>query len=163
MVCAEQTVAMTKALQRCAVCSGMSLGVLCKAVQELHECLTSVIQNGNLVDLRILNMAEKDPVAPAPPQRTPSLMPRVEPLVSVTTPSELSTSELEEAAPLEELTLVPRWRPLPPPGFPSHGHMSLTPPTGTDELAHEHTPRSPTGFCLLGVHTEDHLTFSSDG
>ena len=114
---AEEKVALAKALQRCAVCSRMPPGVLCRAVQECHECLASMTHIGNLVDLEILDVAEKDPVAPASKGRSLLLMPRVEPLVGVTTPSELSASEPEEATMLEELTLVPRWRPLPSPGF----------------------------------------------
>ena len=60
--------------------------------------------------------------------KAPSLMSRAEPLVGVTAPSEPSTLEPGEATPPEELTLVPRWRPLPPLAFPSHGLMHLTHP-----------------------------------
>ena len=117
MVWAEETEALAKALQRCAVHSGMPLGVPCTAVQELCGCLTSMIQSGNMVDLEMLDVAEKDPVAPASEGGAPSPMPRAEPPVSVTTPGELIALEPEEAAPWKELTLVPRQRPPPPPGF----------------------------------------------
>ena len=100
-----------------AIHSGMPLGMLCRAVQELHRCLTSMIKIGNLLDHEMLDVAEKDPMAPASKGRALSLMPRAEPLVSVTTLSEPSASEPEEAAPPEELTLVPTQRPLPSPGF----------------------------------------------
>ena len=76
-----------------------------------------MIQSGNLVDLEMLEVAEKDQVPAASTQRAPSAMPRVEPPVGVTTPSEPSTLEPGEATPPEELTLVPRQRPQPPPGF----------------------------------------------
>ena len=48
-------------------------------------------------------------------------MPRMEPLVGVTTPSELTASEPEKAEPVEEHALVPRQRALEPLAFPSHG------------------------------------------
>ena len=38
----------------------MPPGVLCRVVQELCECLTSVIQSGDLLDLEMLGVAEKD-------------------------------------------------------------------------------------------------------
>ena len=116
VVQAKETVVLTKTLQRCTAHSGMPLGVLCGAVQELHECLTSMIQSGDLIDLEMLDVA-KDPVAPSSKGRAPSLMPGAEQPFGVNTPSELSASEPEEAAPQEELTLLPRWRPLPTPGF----------------------------------------------
>ena len=117
VVRAEETVALGKALQRCDVHSGVPMKVLCRAVLELHECLASIIQSGNLLDLEMLDVAEKDPLAPASEGRAPSPMPRAEPLVGAIVPSELSASEPGEATPPEELTLVPRWRPLPLPGF----------------------------------------------
>ena len=56
-------------------------------------------------------------MAPTSKERVLLPMPRVEPPFGVTTPSEPSTSEPEEATPPEELILVPRWRPPAPPGF----------------------------------------------
>ena len=119
VVWAEETVALAKALKRCAVHSGMPPGVLWRVVQELCECLTSVIQSGNLVDLEMLDMAEKDPMAPTSEVRALLPMPRKEPLVSVTSPSEPSTLEPEDTTPPEECALVPRWRPLLPLASPS--------------------------------------------
>ena len=46
------------------------------------------------------------------------MTPRAEPLVSVPDPSELTASEPEEAAPPEEIALVPRQRLLTSSGFP---------------------------------------------
>ena len=62
MVQTEETVMLVKALQRCADHFGMPLGMLLGAVEELHECLPSVIQSGDLVDFKILDVVEKDPV-----------------------------------------------------------------------------------------------------
>ena len=92
-------------------------GMLCRAVQELCRCLTSVIESGDLVNLRMLDMAENDPMALTSKGRAPSQMPRVVPPFSVPAPSELTASEPGEVAPPEELALVPRWRPLALPGF----------------------------------------------
>ena len=114
---AKETVALAKALQRCAVHSRMPPGVIHRAMWELHVCLTYVIQSGNLLDLEMLGVAEKDPMAPAPEGRALLLMLRVEPLVSVTTPSEPSASKPEETTPPEEVALMPRQKPLPAPGF----------------------------------------------
>ena len=52
------------ALQKCAVFSRMLPEILCRAVQELPRCPTSVIESGNLVDLKMLDVAKKDPMAP---------------------------------------------------------------------------------------------------
>ena len=76
-----------------------------------------MIQGGDMVDLEMLDVAMKDPVAPTFEGRAPSVMPRLEPPVGVTTPGKPITLEPEEATPPEEPTLVPRWRPSPPPGF----------------------------------------------
>ena len=143
VVWAEETVVLAKALQRCAVCSGMPLGMLCGAVQELHQSITSMIQIGNLPDLEILDVAEKDHVAPTFEGRAPLLMPRVYPPVSVTTPSELSALEPEQAAPPEELTLVPRQRPPPPPGFSLPWQMHLTHPHQSRQTGPCKYPREP--------------------
>ena len=59
--------------------------MLYRAVQELCECLTSVIASGDLGNLKMLDVAERDPMAPTARGRTPSPMPRVEPAVGVTT------------------------------------------------------------------------------
>ena len=110
-------VALAMALQRSTVHSGMLLGMLYRAVQELCRCLVSVIRSGDLVNLEMLDVAKRDPVAPTSKGRALSLMPMVEPPVGGTTPSELTASEPEEATPPEELAQVPRPRPLAPHGF----------------------------------------------
>ena len=75
VVQAEETVALAKALQRSTVHSGMPLRVLCGAVQELQECLTYVIQSGDLFNLEMLDVAEKDPMTLTPEGR--ALSPRM--------------------------------------------------------------------------------------
>ena len=94
----KEMVALAMALKRCAIHPRMSPGMLCGVVQELCRCLTSVVQSGDLVNLKMLDVAENNPVASASEGRAPSPIPRVEPLVGVTAPSELSTLEPEEAA-----------------------------------------------------------------
>ena len=69
-------------LQRCVIHSRMQLGILCGAVQELCRCLTSLIESGDLVNLEMLDVARRDPMAPTSKGRAPSLTPSVEPLVS---------------------------------------------------------------------------------
>ena len=75
---AEETVALANAVQRCIVHSGMPPGVLCRVVQELHECLTSMVQSGNMLHLEMLDVAEKESVAPASEGRAPLPISRVE-------------------------------------------------------------------------------------
>ena len=61
---------------------GMPPGELCRAMQELHECLAPVVEGGDEFDLQMLNMAERKPETPTSAERALSL-----------------TSKLEEAAP----------------------------------------------------------------
>ena len=156
---AEETVALAKALQRHCPFLDATMGVLwCSAetpwVSHLHDSEWQYAWPWNV------GCRWEGPHGPHSEGTTPLPMPRVEPPVSVTTPSEPSISEPEEATLPEELTLVPRQRPPPPLAFPSHGLMSLIPPTRTSELAPGHTPGSSTGFCLLGLHIGNYLTFS---
>ena len=67
MVQAEETVPLGKALQRCTVHSRIPLGVLCGAVQELHECLTPIVERGDQFDLHMLgpqrpHLGREDPI-----------------------------------------------------------------------------------------------------
>ena len=98
VVLAEETVALAKTIQRCAVCFGMPLGVIFRTVQELHEGLAPIVQSSDLLDLGMLDVAEKDPVVPASEGRSSSLIPWVEPPIGLTAPSELCASEPEGAA-----------------------------------------------------------------
>ena len=98
VVWVEKTVALAKALQRCTVHSRMPLGVLLRAVQELHKCLAPMVENGDQFDLKMLDIGERDPESPTSAERALSVTP-----------------EREEATSSEELALVPRWgTPLPP-------------------------------------------------
>ena len=136
---------------------GCLQGVLCGAVQELHECLASMIQSSNLLDLEMLDVAEKDPVAPTSEGRAPCQCPGG-PTGQCNCPSQLNESEQHcpRNSPLCQDRDCQPWL-LPPVGR----WVSLT-LTGAGRLAHEHTPGSPTGFCLLWVHKGDYIIFSSD-
>ena len=59
------------ALQRNAIWSKMPPGVLCWVVQELHSCLAPLLEEVNLLDLEMMDMAKKDPVAPPVPMEGP--------------------------------------------------------------------------------------------
>ena len=73
----EEMVALAMALQRCAICSGLPPGMLCRAVQELCWCLTPVIESGNLIDFEMLDVARRDPMASTSAGSTPLPTPRV--------------------------------------------------------------------------------------
>ena len=152
------------ALQRCAVHSGTPLGMLCRAVQELHRCLTSVIESGDLINLKDVRCGLKDPMAPASKGRAPLLTPRVEPPVSVPTPSKPDCIRARRGCTTRGTHPCAKMKTTGTPWLFSFvdGWVWLT-ATRAGRLAHEHTPGNPTGFCLLGVPTGDHITFSSDG
>ena len=69
------------------------------------------------MEMEILEGARKDPMAPTSLERVPSPMPRVEEPTTAPAPNPLPASKPEGAAFPEELALVPRKWPLPPPGF----------------------------------------------
>ena len=95
------------ALQSCTVQSGMPPGVLCGVVQELHQCLVPLIEEGCLLKLDMLDVVEKDPMAPtpAPAPSAPTADPEGED--AILTPEEACPSVPEEAACSEgEPTLV---------------------------------------------------------
>ena len=164
MVWAEETIALAKALQSCAICCRIPLGVLCGAMQEHHEYLASIIQSGNFLDLGMLNVAEKDSVAPASEDRAPSSIPRAEQPISITASSMPSTSEPGEATQPEEFTLVPRQRPLPSPGFSHFWANDSDQPPLEQAFWPMHMPwGAQLDFVSFGVHMGDSLTLSSDG
>ena len=85
----------------------MPLGVLCGVVQELHQCLAPLIEEGCLLKLEMLDVVEKDPVAPSPASAPSSPAPDLEEEQVIWTPEESCALKPEEAACLEgELTLV---------------------------------------------------------
>ena len=113
------------ALQTCPIHSGMPPGMLCRAVHELCSCLTPLLEQGDLLNLDMLDVVMKDFMTPAPEESASS----PEGPVSVSAPSELTTSQPEEAALPEELALVPRRRlPLPPWFTLSWANESGSPP-----------------------------------
>ena len=124
MVRVEEIVTLALALQRCAVHSGTPLGVLCRAEQELCGCLTPVDESGNHLELKTLDMARKDPVAPTSTERALSPRSRAEEPISVPALSDPPTLEPEEAAQPEELVLVPKRRPPASLALPFCGQMS---------------------------------------
>ena len=113
------------ALQSCAVWSGMPLGVLCGAVQELHQCLAPILEADSLLNLERLDIAEKDPVAPAsaPTSPTPSLE-EEEQIIQI--PEVSCALEPEEAAHLEGgLDIWSRYPAIPPRFVHSQANLPL--------------------------------------
>ena len=74
-----------------------ALGVLCGAVQELHQCLSPLLEGDGLLNLETMDVAKKDPVAPASVPTSPTPDPEEEEQVT----KEPCTSEPEEATHLE--------------------------------------------------------------
>ena len=156
--------ALIMALQRSTIYSIMAPGVLCRTVQELHRCLTPLLEKGDLLDLEMLDMVKKDPLTPAPAERASSLIPRAEGLIGIAAPNELPALEPKEAAPSEELALVQRRRLLGPPGFILSWADESAHPSRGSRLASVHTPGNTLGSLLgpylLGVPVGDHLSLS---
>ena len=78
--------------------SGMPPWVLCGAVQELCQCLAPLIEEDGLLDLEMLDVSEKDPMAstPASAPSSPTPDPEGEEQV-VQIPKESCASEPAEA------------------------------------------------------------------
>ena len=88
-------------------------------VQELHQCLAPLIEEDGLLNLEMLDVSEKDPVAPAPASAPsfPTPDPEEEEQV-IQISKESCTSEPEEAAHSEGgLSLIWGRYPAIPPGF----------------------------------------------
>ena len=86
-------------LQSCAEWSRIPPGVLCGVVQELCQCLVPFIEDDGLLNLKILDVAEKDPMAPGPASAPVSTTPDPEDEEQgMQRPKESCTSEPEEAA-----------------------------------------------------------------
>ena len=108
---------LAQALQPCTIQSRMPQGLLCRAVQELHRCLTPLLEKGDLLNNTMLDVVEKDTVTPpVPAERVSSLEkksePREEELTNLPDPNEQQDSEPEGAAHSGELALVQRRLPL---------------------------------------------------
>ena len=127
-------------------------GVICRAVQKLHRCLTLLVQQYNLLDLEMLDMARKDPMAsPVPTVLASSLGPRVEEPIGIPNPDKPPALEPKKAVHSEELTLMQRRRPLVPPGFTlSWAYESSTPPLEDADW-------------LVSLPLGDHLDLTSSG
>ena len=96
----------------------MPLGVLCRAGQELCRCLTFLVEQGVLLDLKMMDMARKDPMAPpVPTEGASSSKPRVEEPISLPASDKLPPLEPKEGAHSDKLALVQRRRPPAPHGF----------------------------------------------
>ena len=77
------------------------------------------------MEMEIWVGVRKNPMATTPSKRALSLIPRVEEPTSATALNPPPTSELEGAVSPEDLALVPRRWPLPPPGFLPWAQMTL--------------------------------------
>ena len=89
--------------------------VLCGAVQDLCQCLAPILEGGGLLNLEMLDIAEKDPPAAS---ASPTQKPKEEEQITLQVPKELCTSEPEEAAhSAGGLDLVQGGFPSVPPGF----------------------------------------------
>ena len=101
----------------------MPLGVLCGVVQKLHQCLALFLEGDSLLNLKMLDVARKDPVAPAPASAPASSTPepKEEEHITIWVPEEPRHSEPEEAAHLAgRLDLVWGRFPSIPPGSVTH-------------------------------------------
>ena len=56
----DKTVALLWTLWLCAILSGIPLGILCGAVQDLHRCLIPLIERDNLLDVSMLEAVEEE-------------------------------------------------------------------------------------------------------
>ena len=130
---------LAQALQQCTIQSAMPPGMLYGAVQEFHRCLAPLLKKGEMLDLTMLDVAEKDPVTlSVPTERTLSLEkksePREEEPINLPASNGLQASEPEEAAPSGELALMWRRLPLAPPGFTGSWQMRLAHPLEEADL-----------------------------
>ena len=111
-------------LQSCAVRSGTPTRVLCRAVQEICQCLALLLEGDSLLSLEMLDVAEEDPVvitalagAPMPdrgpsPEGVPLQMAGVEELAHSASPDSPSVPKPEGMVPPQDVALVPsRWPP----------------------------------------------------
>ena len=86
---------------------GIPPEVLCGVVQELSQCLAPLLEEGCLLKFEILDVVEKDPIAPTHAATPSCPTPDPEEEKDILTLEESCTSEPEEAAFLEgELTFI---------------------------------------------------------
>ena len=137
----------------------MPPGMLCGAVQELHRCLAPL---GNLLDITILDVMEKDPLTPSiPTERVSSLELKPEPPeeepISLLVPNIQEAVEPEGAACPGELALMQRSLPLAPPEFTRSWADKSDPPPRGCSLTGQYNPQGPAGPKLLGIHVGNSL------
>ena len=132
-------------------------GMLFGAVQELHRCLASLLKKGNLLDITMLDVAEKDPVTPSVPKKKG-------PHHGSRNQNPGKKSQLPYLLPtyrkLQSQKELPTQKNYPscrgdchqhPLDSPVHGQMSLAhPPTGSG-LTGQYTPGGLARPKLLGV------------
>ena len=80
-----------------------------------------MIESSNKVDLKIVDVARRDPTSPTSTERALLPTPRAVQPLSIPTPRNPPTFEPEEAVQPKELELVPRRRPPPPQVYPFIG------------------------------------------
>ena len=103
--------------------------MLSEAVQEFCRCLTPLVEHGDLLDLKMLDVPKKNSVAPfVPTEGASSSEPRAEEPISLHAPNKPPTLKCKEAAHSEELTLCGDEDHLHPLGLPFNGWTSLTHP-----------------------------------
>ena len=142
----EETVALAMVLQSCTVQSGMPQGVLCGVVQELCQCLAPLIEDDGLLNMKMLDVAEKDPVTPAPASAPSSPTPGPEEEEQIQIPEESHTLEPEEVAHSEGgLDLTWGRHPIRPPGF-AHSQLNQT----HRGLVKGVLPRAQLDLCSMG-------------
>ena len=114
-----EILALAIVLHRCAICAEASQNMFCGAVQEFHDCIAPVVEQCSLfnMEMEILEKARKGLGAPSSLKKALSPMPGTEETTSAPAPIPPPTSEMEEAKSTEELALVPRRWPSPPPRF----------------------------------------------
>ena len=114
------------------------------------------IEEDSLLNLEMLDVAEKDPVAPTPASAPSSPTPDPEKQV-IQIPEESCTSEPEEAAHLEGgLDLIWARYPARPPGFVCFAGKS-----NPCRFSERYTPRRATRHLLSGVTTGNHIPWPS--
>ena len=67
-------VVLAQTLQWCTIQSGMPLEILCRAVKVLCRYLAPLLEKGDLLDITMLSVTEKDPVIPPIPTERASLL-----------------------------------------------------------------------------------------
>ena len=111
------------ALQQCTILLKAPPGILCSAVQDLHRCLTLLIERDDLFDASMLEVAEEEPATFLNPAEGAGLLgekpePQEEWATALHNPDHPEeASNPEGAIRLGVMAITQRWLPLTPPGF----------------------------------------------